>query len=883
MRVFERASTGLSGLDKILDQLRMGDNVVWQVDSIDDYRYFVQYLVQQGLKEKRKIIYMRFGQHPEVIPAQAGVKVYRLDANAGFEAFSAEVHNIATAEGEGAYYIFDCLSDLLSAWATDLMIGNFFKVTCPYLFELNTIAYFTVLRNRNSYQTIARIRETTQLMLDVYHNQDRFYIHPLKVWNRYSPTMFLPHIGAGNDFIPITSSGEAAYLFTTIEPSGPYDAGRKLDYWDRVFIKAREIIEGVKQGDPLYLNQEKDIIEQLCKMMIGRDERVLQLAREYFNLQDLLNIRTRLIGSGFIGGKAVGMLLARSILKRVPDNYWSQWLEPHDSFYVGSDVFYTYLVENDCWNLRLEQKNEPHYFSAAQKLRARIISGILPDAIRDQFQQMLEYFGQSPIIVRSSSLLEDSFGNAFAGKYESMFCVNQGTLQERYNRFEEAVKKVFASTMSQDALAYRLQRGLAGKDEQMALLVQRVSGSNRNRYFFPDLAGVAMSHNLYVWKEDMDPRAGMVRLVAGLGTRAVDRVEDDYPRVIPLDQPKLRPETNLEDIRRFSQRKVDVLDIFINNEDTVSLADISGLIKPDCWKLMAVNDYETTRKMKELGYQQAAAYVLTFENLLTETPFPSIMQRMLRTLEAAYHYPVDIEFTVNFTLENRMQINLLQCRPLQTWISSAQQAETNVDGSANIFLSTRGNFMGGTISKDIKRIIYVYPDAYSALSLSDKYEAARLVGKLNRLSAGPDLLPVMLIGPGRWGTSTPSLGIPVAFAEICNVSVLVETAGAKGSFMPEISYGTHFFQDLVESQIFYIALFPDRDEVIFNQEWLDEAPNSLTKLVDLADKWKTVVKVVDLTDLKQTLRLNANLETRQVTGCILPVNTDAAPGCPEGK
>src|SRR4030042_270471 len=141
---------------------------------------------------------------------------------------------------------------------------------------------------------------------------------------------------------------------------------------------------------------------------------------------------------------------------------------------------------------------------------------------------MIEYFGQSPIIVRSSSLLEDAFGNAFAGKYESVFCVNQGSPEQRYADFEEAVRTVYASTMSEDALTYRLERGLDQQDEQMALLVQRVSGSYRNGYFFPDLAGVGMSHNAFVWKPDLDPKAGMPRLVFGVGTKICTRVGADY-------------------------------------------------------------------------------------------------------------------------------------------------------------------------------------------------------------------------------------------------------------------------------------------------------------------------------------------------------------------
>ena len=119
----------------------------------------------------------------------------------------------------------------------------------------------------------------------------------------------------------------------------------------------------------------------------------------------------------------------------------------------------------------------------------------------DQFAEMLDYFGQSPIIVRSSSLLEDNYGNAFAGKYESVFCANQGSPQKRLEDFLSAVRTIYASTMSEEALRYRAHRGLLDRDEQMALLVQRVSGGLHGDLFFPQVAGVGLSYNPYVWNE----------------------------------------------------------------------------------------------------------------------------------------------------------------------------------------------------------------------------------------------------------------------------------------------------------------------------------------------------------------------------------------------
>jgi hypothetical protein len=839
----ELESTGFDGLDAVLNHLRKGDNVVWQVDYINDFCQFVTPFVSRATQNGHKLVYMRFANHRPLVQAGSNVTIYDLDAGSGFETFSAQVHGIIAREGKGVFYVFDCLSDLLDAWATDLMIGNFFMVTCPFLFELDTIAYFALLRNSHSFKTIARIRETTQLLVDLYNLQGNFYIHPLKVWKRYSPTMFLPHLQQGEQFVPITNSVDASRLIAYISEKGLEPAQRALDSWDRLFLNAEELS---KNASATRRDKQK-MVEQLCRIMIGREKRMLSLVQRHFSLEDLLGIKSRLIGTGFIGGKAVGMLLANSIMGEERSFDWRQRLELHDSFYVGSDVFYTYIVENGWWKLRMEQKTRDGYFKVAAELKEKMLTGRFPDQVREQFQEMIEYFGQSPIIVRSSSLLEDAFGNAFAGKYQSFFCANQGSPEERYAQFEQTVRKVYASTMNEDALTYRLQRGLDQQDEQMALLVQRVSGSYRRSYFFPDLAGVGVSHNTFVWKSDLDPKAGMLRLVFGLGTRAVNRVEDDYPRIIALDAPLLRPLGGMDDVRRFSQHQVDLLDIKENAFVTVPLQDVLGENLEFKLDLVAVPDSQLTARARELG-DSRQYWLLTFEKLLMETGFVRDMQQILKTLEENYQYPVDIEFTVNFTKDGKYVINLLQCRPLQT---KGQQPRVEIPSHIEqdkILFQCQGYFMGGNIAQNVKRVIYVQPQGYESLPLAQKYDIARLVGALNRQIANREQLPTLLLGPGRWGTTTPSLGVPVSFSEINNVTILGEIAYEGGNLMPELSFGTHFFQDLVESDIFYVAIFPRHNNFVFNDGPLERMPNLLEEILPEKARYKDVVRVCDICD-----------------------------------
>ncbi len=829
MQHYEKVSTGMNGFDKVIDHLRLGDNVVWQVNSIGSYKEIVDPFVKQAREDHRKLIYVRFGNHAPLFEKTEDILVQRIDATKGFESFATEIHNMVTEMGMQAFYVFDCLTDLLKYWFSDLMIGNFFRVTCPYLYELDTIAYFAIIRNAHTFSTIAGIRETTQLLLDLYDVNQRLYIHPLKVWQRYSPTMFFPHLIHEEEATCITASSEAAELFSSIHLGED-----RLDYWNIVFRSVRSSL-----NKPV--EEQQGLKKTLMTLLIGSESKMLELCDRYLSLSDILDISSREIGTGFIGGKSVGMLLARKIISTEASEQFLSYLEPHDSFYLGSDIFYTYIVQNGWWKLRTLQKTEEGYFRYAPELKEKLLSGRFPENIQEQFIRMLEYFGQSPIIVRSSSLLEDNFGNAFAGKYESVFCVNQGTPQERYEAFAQAVRTVYASTMNQDALEYRMNRGLSLKDEQMAILIQRVSGDYYEDTFFPHVAGVGNSSNLYVWDKSVDGSAGMLRLVFGLGTRAVDRTEGDYVRIVSLDNPTRLPLIDYQDIKKFSQHYVDVLSLQENKHMAKPLADIITKDIKVKKELLASIDYETLDRIRELGHNHVATpYVLNFNGLLKNTSFPILMKELLALLQRIYDYPVDIEFTANFKVDASFKINLLQCRPLQTkGLGKAVPIPKQVEES-KIFLRTKGNFMGGNIHLPIDYVVSISPSSYLNLSETEKYSVARMVGRINQMLKGKK---VLLIGPGRWGTTTPSLGIPVHFTELCNMSVICEVASREEGFEPELSYGSHFFQDLVEANIFYVAVFDGQKDVLFQPERLQQYPNCLSELFPLDRPMEKVIHI----------------------------------------
>lgn len=847
MKNEERVSnTGLPGLDRILNGIILGDNVVLQVDTIDDYIRFVSPFCLEARRQRRDLIYFRFADHGVVVPDGTCDHVFELRPEEGFENFISEILKVIERFGKGAFYVFDCLSELSADWYSDRMLGNFFLLACPYLYDFDTVAYFALIRNRHTPFAIDAIHGTAQVVMDVYSHRGEVYVHPLKAEGRRSDTMYMLHRWEGEEFIPVLTSTTTAEILTEVPQPWLDFSMHQRDVWTNSFAQAWDIVSSTTP-DRRAAWKGCNLFRRLVRMAVTRDARLMRLIDEYLDCSDIVDIGKRMIGTGLIGGKSVGMLLARAILKS-KDIDLTNKLEPHDSFYIGSDVFYTYLIQNHCWWIRRNLRNPESGFVMDEGARERMLTGRFPKDIEDQFVKMLEYYGQSPIIVRSSSLLEDAYGNAFSGKYESVFCANQGTPQERLDNFLDAVRRVYMSTLSKEALAYRAHWGLLDQDEQMAILVQRVSGAVHGDQFFPHVAGVGVSYNPYVWHGDIDPRAGMIRLVFGLGTRAVDRVDDDYTRIVALNAPLRRPEASSEDVRRFSQRSADIIDLDGNSLVSRPFQNIVERLSDIPLEVFASRDLALDRYLQETGSKEAFTWMLTFDQLLSQGPFVKDMRNMMRELEDAYKHPVDIEFTVNFTDIDDYRINLLQCRPFQTKGKVLSVERPLSAPPESVILQSTGPVIGGGIATPIDRIIYVVPEVYGNMKVSDRYAVARLIGRLTHLQDRETKPTILLIGPGRWATTSPFLGVPVSFSEINTVSVLCELVTMHEGLVPEASLGTHFFNDLVESDMLYCAVYPQRDENVLDQDFFSKAENRLSTLVPEAASLSSAIKVIDGAD-----------------------------------
>ena len=338
-------STGLDGLDDVLTGLRPGDNVVWQVESVEEYVPFVRHFCSETARRRQHLVYFRFASHAPLVPPDAEAEVCQLHPDRGFEDFISEIFDVVERVGVGGCYVFDCLSDLAVDWCSDRMLGSFFQLTCPYLYDYETVAYFALLRDRHTRKATDAVHGTAQVVIDAYRSNGKLYVHPLKVYKRHSETMHMLHGWQGDEFVPVTQSATITEILASAPQPWLDFTIQRADLWTRAFREAADLVDAAR-GGPRDAERERQSFEKLLRMAVTRDPRLAALARQYLDLSDLVEIGKRMIGTGQIGGKAVGMLLARAILKKT-DPRWEERIEPHDSFYIGSDVFYTYLIQND--------------------------------------------------------------------------------------------------------------------------------------------------------------------------------------------------------------------------------------------------------------------------------------------------------------------------------------------------------------------------------------------------------------------------------------------------------------------------------------------------------------------------------------------------------
>ncbi len=603
----------------------------------------------------------------------------------------------------------------------------------------------------------------------------------------------------------------------------------------------------------------------LIRHLISDQLEFIAIAKKYLRIRDFEGIIERTLGPeagmGRVGGKAAGMYLAATIIgaerylparlaavpKKEPEYVPSRSPDEYpvaipESYYIRSDVIEDFIAFNGLGEYQNQKYKLPEEIQKEYRLIKSVFRNAdFPAGMVDQLRTMLQRMGDHPVIVRSSSLLEDRFGTAFSGKYASIFVANQGPLETRLRALLGAIAEVYASALGPDPLLYRREHDLIDYEEDMAILVQKVVGKRFGPYFAPAFAGVAFSRNDYRWSPRIKRDDGLMRIVMGLGTRAVDRVAGESPRLVALGIPTLRHESSISEIMGGAQKHIDVINLESNRLESITLPQLfeHAADFPMLDRCISIRrEGMLTSPTGTLITDPPESLYITFDKMMSDGRFSDQMRTVLKKLEAAYNVPVDVEFA-----HDGEKLYLLQCRTLShSPEAQAQQLPTDVPDERIVFTASR--FVRSGLVEGIEYVIYVDPRDYDQVpSREARVQIARVIGRLNQCLSQNRFI---LIGPGRWGSNDMRLGVPVTYADINRSRMLIEVAREKDGYVPEVSYGTHFFQDLVEAGIAYLPLYPDDRRNRFNEAFLGHAPNQLGELLPGDAGFASVIRVIHI-------------------------------------
>ena len=631
------------------------------------------------------------------------------------------------------------------------------------------------------------------------------------------------------------------------------------------------------QGLELPTPREKGFRVALIRRLLTDQSQFINIAKHFIEVDDFYNLLHHIIfpaGShGKLGGKSAGLFLATQILKK---NLEQQELlgdiKTPKTWYLTSDAILNFMHYNN-----LEEIVEQKYKEIGQVRQEYpyvmhiFKNSPLPPEILKGLSVALDDFENAPLIVRSSSLLEDRMGTAFAGKYKSLFIANQGSKEKRLAALMDAIVEVYASTFGPDPIEYRLERGMIDFHEEMGIMIQECVGTRIGRYFLPAFAGVAFSHNEFRWSRRIKREDGLIRLVPGLGTRAVDRLSDDYPMLISPGEPDLRVNVTLDEKIRYSPKKIDVINLETDSFETLEIRDLlkeCGDDYPLVSQLVSILEQDRLRLPGALGSDFGRDYpVVTFEGLIRNSNFIPRMNAILKTLQDKFETPVDIEFA-----HDGRDFYLLQCRPL-SYGAAYQPASIPRDVPKARTLFTANRYVTNGIVSDITHIVYVDPQQYGELSQqADLLAVGKAVSKLNQILPKRQFI---LMGPGRWGSRGDiKLGVSVTYSGINNTAMLIEIARRQKDYVPDVSFGTHFFQDLVEASIRYLPLYPDDAGITFNTEFLSASENMLENLLPEFAALSGIIRVIDVPEASGGLVLQVlmNGDLEEAVGILAESN-----------
>jgi hypothetical protein len=632
-----------------------------------------------------------------------------------------------------------------------------------------------------------------------------------------------------------------SFLLRALEDahSSLIDVHAALDRYQHTGVDLRELSPA----------RQKGLKVALIRRLLSEHPRFVDASARQLELEDFFDLMSHTVllpkSHGRLGGKSSGLFLATRALRRAAaTTELLRDVKVPRTWYLPSDGILQFVAHNgldDVYDWRFRELHQvrqeyPHLLQVFKASR-------FPAEMRSGLSAALDDFGERPLIVRSSSLLEDSVSSAFSGKYKSLFLANQGPKSRRLEALLDAVAEVYASMFGPDPVQYRAERGLLEHHEEMAVMIQEVVGRRVGPWFLPAFAGVGLSHNELRWSPRIQRDDGLLRLVPGLGTRAVDRLADDYPVLVAPGQPGLRVNVTPDEVARYSPRKIDVLNLETGAFETVerdAFLERAGSEMPYLPRLLSLMEGGMLRRPDALRRRFARGEaVFTFEGLLRGTPFLARMRALLDTLRTALGLPVDVEFAFDGD-----DLYLLQCRAQVHGPDEAPEPIPRDLPRERVLFTARRYVSNGRVP-DITHVVYVDPDGYGRIAEPERLRAVgRAVGRLNKLLPRRGFI---LMGPGRWGSrGDVRLGVSVTYADINNTALLIEIARRRGAYVPDVSFGTHFFQDLVEAGIRYLPLYPDQPDAVFNEAFFLKSENLLAQLVPEFASLHDVVHVIDV-------------------------------------
>lgn len=548
------------------------------------------------------------------------------------------------------------------------------------------------------------------------------------------------------------------------------------------------------------------------------------------------------IGQGSLGGKGRGLAFIDSIIKKNPicDNFHGASISIPRSVVLCTDIFDEFMASNDLYPIALSDADD-------QTILDAFLAARLPQSLWDDFTALFEVMDR-PFAVRSSSLLEDSHYQPFAGIYATYMVPWTADKQLRLRWLRDAVKGVYASVFFKASKRYMTATSNVIDQEKMAVIIQEVVGEDHAGYYFPSFSGVGRSLNYYPIGDEQ-PEDGIAEVAVGLGKYIVDGGRG--LRFSPRHPEHALQTSTLETALRDTQRRLFALPSGDRSFFKASLDEGEGLDNEDIQKFAStgalkytVSTYDFENNMLRDCDSGRGRRVVTFANILRDKAIalPQCVDFMLSEGQTAMQRPVEIEFAGNVlptpTAEGiKANIYWLQIRPI---IDNRTQINDRVTEADDAALVVRSNSaLGHGMVEDVRHIVYVRPEKF------DSSRNTRIVPIIERINnkLHDQGLGYMLIGPGRWGTSDPALGIPVHWADISGARVIVEAA--IGNYRIEPSQGTHFFHNLTSFGVGYFTVDTAGGNGFCDWDWLNSCAadyeDDLVRVVRLKDALHIVI------------------------------------------